>query len=306
MRIHADGEQKRGVERIPLPLPAQEHAAHLVGKRGLLPGPDNGLHDFVGRRRVRVAADERCAIRAFITGTGYALHSGSEEEWAGARPDSRPQTGVKQLQTVHATVDTQALTLSAPQSACPWKQRRPSGSRPSRRMRQDLYLTRSDPGTSRAVCAQTRPQPESSAYPVCSILCSLWSRMYVSPSTPTTTAQAPIHRNHFFADLCRILRAVSAIASRVTPRPTATEANIAHLSSRDSDRPIAAASMPYESGDSLNQVVDRMLDRHERVMHSVMLITVIMLGLRVLLKLWVWIRDRDNCNRVLLGSKSRS
>ena len=101
-----------------------------------------------------------------IRRTGYALHSGSEEEWAGARPDSRPQTGVKQLQTVHATVDTQALTLSAPQSACPWEQRRPSGSRPSRRMRQDLYLTRSDPGTSRAVCAQTRPQPESSAYPV--------------------------------------------------------------------------------------------------------------------------------------------
>ena len=73
---------------------------------------------------------------------------------------------MKQLQTVHATVDTQALTLSAPQSACPWEQRQPSGSRPSRRMRQDLYLTRSDPGTSRAVCAQTRPQPESSAYPV--------------------------------------------------------------------------------------------------------------------------------------------
>jgi hypothetical protein len=56
---------------------------------------------------------------------------------------------------MNALVDTQALIRSASQSPYPWALRRPSASRLCRRMRQDLRLTRSDPGSSRAACCES-------------------------------------------------------------------------------------------------------------------------------------------------------
>lgn len=57
VQVDADDEVQGGFERVLLPFAAQECAAELVAERGLLPGPDNRLHDIVARRRTGAFAD---------------------------------------------------------------------------------------------------------------------------------------------------------------------------------------------------------------------------------------------------------